>query len=83
MDSKGSDVNAATIPVIAELLKLLFLSDQSVSVCPISVSINFEFLIFKFHVLCNGLFNNSMSTSMKCQSKDTFNVNDMFKILIL
>lgn len=44
-DSEGSEANTATIPVIAELLKLLFLSDQSVSVHPISVSINFEFLI--------------------------------------
>lgn len=44
-DSKGSDVNTATIPVIAELLELLFLSDQHVPVCPISISINFEFLI--------------------------------------
>lgn len=27
-DSKGSDINTATFPVIAELLELLFLSDQ-------------------------------------------------------
>lgn len=44
-DSKDSDVNTATIPVIAELLELLFLSDQHISVCPISISINCEFLI--------------------------------------
>lgn len=44
-DSKGSGVNIATISAIAELLKLLFLSDQRVSVCLISISINFEFLI--------------------------------------
>lgn len=44
-DSKWSDVNTATIPAIAGLLKLHCLSDQHVSVCLIPLSINFEFLI--------------------------------------
>lgn len=43
-DSKGSEASTATIPVIAELLELLFLSDQPVSVCPISISIHLNSL---------------------------------------
>jgi len=40
-DSKGSEADTAIIPVTAELLEHLLLSDQPVSVRPISVSLSF------------------------------------------